>query len=1123
MQGKPVIDQKRGLYLLLPINLKRMAVLIVLCIFMEGCALPNKYRSSARSNLPRKWAFFIDNSIEKQAFLRPGSVPSFVDHIKAILVAKYDYDEDNILVFKSLQQFFKRLHTSDLGRKLQNGGSVVVYFYSGKELDFSKIYFHFASPYIYRTTDAFYPAFIATANIERILGSSVFAIFEGCGGGFETAFGSRIQEFKGLFNQRGTIELLADCGFTQGPDQFRERLVRGLDGAAAEPSGMLTGERLVKWVYSAPIQPTAKKEVFQKVEIGESYFSSRPRSSSSQQRQSFEWIPSLSQLTEKMLTSDDVETQRSAASLIQRQLNPQTRSQSTRISAADLEGLWEIVGKDDRDFQGREFLMRALTEADEPNAVARLSEFITDKYKFDVRRAATGNLALIRKPEAIGLQTKQLYNPDLAIREVAFESLKTWSDAPETARELFGQAFSLLVENEDQPYKLRLVRTLVESATKQQTPGDVFNRNILGQKLLEVLEIGPPDLRREVIFALREIKYEQAAPKLIEIFFDTDDDEIVRTAAAYSIGKVTDELKKSDLRRIDELIGKEKKPSIQAGAIYLLARFHDDKSVETLIEASQDDRTTTVRLAAIDALSNIKNAEVENALISASEDPDKQVRLMAVNALGKQEPTKPVIERLSKITENESDNLTKELARKLLEKAGGNFAESIKTISNGKASVEDKINAVESLGALVKAGVVKDKDGLMEIRDAVFTLFSESDWNLRTAAILTLEEFPDLLIKQRVGESLENDYAVTRATAVRLVARKGYQEYLDTVLNMLSQQGEQITVRIEAARALANTELAEANEVRVIGRLVNVATEESDRVLQNAAVLSAIWLLAALEKNVAATEISQELLGLIDETIATSQQFLSYYGVDRTISFLVGGRYYGKRAKILDDNNQEEMLRTAARYYRLAIESIPQIQPASTSFEPGYLLQTIRYLFYADVNVEHIPLDQEARYAFQNANFPERVDIIRSAIWLELAELYGETSRPDKAVEIYDRLLTSLSLSNLRQSIVFTTVLVQFSQEMFKAEKFRKSADTASLALASIALPHQLQNELLFEEQAKLLELIDNLMGRGVSVIQERENQAHYKRVDDNLRRFCKAKKEQPEYCPRFKTNDTAN
>ncbi len=1115
-------DQKRILSLIFSKRSRQMVVLIALCLLVQGCASLNEHRSSARSSLPHKWAFFIDNSIEKHALLRAGSVPSFVNKMQAILVDKYDYDEDNILVFKSLQQFFVRLHTSDLGPKLKNGGSVVVYFYTRKELDFSKIYLHFASPYIYRTRDAFYPAFIATANIERILGSSIFAIFDGCGGGLESAFESRIREFECLFNQRGTIELLTDCGFKQGPKQFRKRLVRGLGSAAAEPSGMLTGKKLAKWVYSDPIQTTAKKKVHQKMGIGESYFSSRPRSSSPQQRESFEWIPSLSQLTERMLTSNDVETQRSVASLIQRELNPQTRSQSTRISAADLEGLWEIVGKDDRDFQGRQILMRALTEEDEANAVDRLSEFITDKYAIDLRKVATANLALIRRPEAIELQTKQLSNPDLAIREAAFESLKTWSDAPEAVRGLFGQAFSLLAEDKDQPYKLRLVRTLVESATKQKTPGDTFNRDILGQELLEVIEIGSPDLRREVVFALREIKYEQAAPKLIEIFFDRDDEEIVRTAAAYSIGEVTKDLKKSDLRRIDELIEKEKKPSIRAGAIYLLAQFHDDKSVETLIELSQNNRTATVRLAAIDALSTIKNAKVTEALISVSEDPSVQVRLRAVNALGKQEPTKRVVERLSEIAEKESDRLTEELARKLLGKAGGNFDESIKTISNRKASVEDKINAVEYLGALVRAGVLRDNGDLVKIRDVVFTLFSESDWNLRSAAISTLEEIPDWLIKQRVGKLLEDPYAVTRATAVRLVARKSYQEYLNTVLNMLYQP-EQISVRIEAARALANPKLAEANEVRVMGRLLNAATDETDEVLQNAAVLSAVRLLVASEKNVEGLQISQELLELIDETIAASQQYLSYYGVDRTISFLVGGRYYGKRAKILDGKNQEEMLRTAVRYYRLAIESIPQIQPASSSFESGYLVKTIRYLFYADVDLEHIPIDQEARYAFQTANVLERVDIIRSAIWLELAELYGDTNRPDKAVEIYDRLLTSLSLSNLRQSIVFTRILVQFSQELFKAENFSKTADIASLALANIALPRQLQNELLFEEQAKLLDLIDNLRERGVSVIQKRENQGYYKRVDDNLRRLCKAKKEQPEYCSRFKTKNEAN
>jgi hypothetical protein len=100
---------------------------------------------------------------------------------------------------------------------------------------------------------------------------------------------------------------------------------------------------------------------------------------------------------------------------------------------------------------------------------------------------------------------------------------------------------------------------------------------------------------------------------------------------------------------------------------------------------------------------------------------------------------------------------------------------------------------------------------------------------------------------------------------------------------------------------------------------------------------------------------------------------------------------------------------------------------------------------------------------------------------------------------------------------------VQFSQELFKAENFSKTAEIASLALSNIALPRQLNNELLFEEQAKLLNLIDSLRGYSDSVILNKENQEYYKTVDDNLRRLCRAKKAQPEYCSRYKTNDAAN
>jgi HEAT repeat protein len=1096
-------NKYKGLSLLLSKRLRGIVSLMALCLLLHGCV----YRPYAEPGPPSNWAFFVDISIEERPYFSTKPVPSFVEDMKAILLEKYDYDMDKIHVFKSVEELRLDLHGKDLGLKLKTGGSVFVYFYRSIEPDFLKVYF--ALPALYDTSETFYPEFIVIAELERISKSNMFAVFDGCSEGLGSAFEARIQEFKDLFNQRGRIEILADCGFKLEPAQYRERIAHGFDNEAIEPSGVLIGEKLAKWVYTD-----------QKADIGKSFFSSRPRASSSQPRDSFEWIPSFSQLIERMLTIDEVKKQHSTASLIQRQLNLETRTQSIQIRATDLEGLWDIVGREDRDFRSREILMRTLTEADEAKAVARLSEFITDQYPIEIRVAATGNLALIRKPEALKLQIEQLSNDDLQIREAALSALKTWSHAPESAKGLFEKAFALLDEDKDHSYKLRLIRTLVEAETKQETPGAVFNRDILGQKLLEIVKNGSPDLRREVVFALRDIKYEPAATTLFGIFLDTNDEEIVRTAAAYSIGEVAEDLSKSDLRLIEEIIKGEEKASIRAGAAYLLGQFHDEESVKTLIIVSKEDPSDRVKLAAIDALSSVKNVEVTNALITASKDPNQQVRLKALNAIGKQEPTTLIIQRLTEIADSGLDKSTKELASKLLEKAGLTFTELIETIHDEKASAEEIINAVEYLGALVRTGVIKDKDDLMKIRDTVFKLFVKTDWSIRTAAISTLEAFPDSLIKQRAEQLLTDPYAVTRATAVRFVSRKGYVENLDTVLNMLSND-DQISVRIEAARALANPYFAEKNEDLVIEQLVNVSAEDPDKLLQNAAVGSAVQLLAAFEMKVTASEVSEDILALVDKTIKAFRQSVSSYSFYRTLSLLVGGRFYGKSAEASGDENQNEILQTAVSYYLLAAKSVPQIQPKDISVESGdFVLTVLSRLDYLFQAMKDVYFDRTAIYTLPGANLLECTEIIRAAILVELAELYADTNRLNEAINIYEGLIGRLSQSTLNQSIVYSKILVKFSQVLLNAREFGKTADIASLALHKMTLPHQLRSELLIDEQAQLLDLIDNLSEHNDSVIQNKESQGYYQTVEDNLRRLCQAAKVQRKYCDKLMMKD---
>jgi hypothetical protein len=272
------------------------------------------------------------------------------------------------------------------------------------------------------------------------------------------------------------------------------------------------------------------------------------------------------------------------------------------------------------------------------------------------------------------------------------------------------------------------------------------------------------------------------------------------------------------------------------------------------------------------------------------------------------------------------------------------------------------------------------------------------------------------------------------------------------------------------------------------------------------------------------SEVSKEILELVDKAINTFQHPVSPYSFYRTLSLLVGGKFYGKAAITLGDKEQQKNFQTAVRYYLSAAESVPQIQSKDISVETGDFDQTVfsqlDYFFQA---MKDVYWNRTAKYTLPSANVLECSEIIRSEILMELAELYAETNRRDEAINIYEGLVGRLSVSSLNQSIIYTQILLNLSQEQFKDEEFGKTADIASEALSKIALQHNIQNELLADEQAQLLNLIDDLSKHNDSVIRNKENQGYYQTVENNLRRLCSANKTKPQNCDRFNPKDNTN
>ena len=153
-----------------------------------------------------------------------------------------------------------------------------------------------------------------------------------------------------------------------------------------------------------------------------------------------------------------------------------------------------------------------------------------------------------------------------------------------------------------------------------------------GQLLVERLQDVdyPAEQKPEIILALGKMKYQVGVDALIAITENRDEERIWRMYAAVSLGEIGDERAIPHLRAMFA----ESDSLVKAYAASALAKF-DMGEVEGLLQQGLRDSNVRVRVAAAGALANEQARDSVHILIyKAKHDPERQVRLKAIEALG---------------------------------------------------------------------------------------------------------------------------------------------------------------------------------------------------------------------------------------------------------------------------------------------------------------------------------------------------------------------------------------------------------------------------------------------------------------------------------------------------------
>jgi HEAT repeat protein len=263
-------------------------------------------------------------------------------------------------------------------------------------------------------------------------------------------------------------------------------------------------------------------------------------------------------------------------------------------------------------------VIKSITESGEQSLNEELTVLFDESLNFEVRKAVLDYFSEQKIRDAEGTAKALLAEEDLQDSRVIVACIRYLAaiDAPGLETRLIG-----FVDNRDSQIAETAITGLGEVG------GDAA-----GQLLVQRLEDDdyPAERKPEIILALGSIKYIGAVDPLIAIVDNRDEERIWRMYAAASLGEIGDSRAIPHLRALFS----ESDSLIKAYAASALANFNMGE-VEGLLQQGLRDSNVRVRVAAAKGLANEQARNSVDILIyKAKNDPERQVRLQAIEALG---------------------------------------------------------------------------------------------------------------------------------------------------------------------------------------------------------------------------------------------------------------------------------------------------------------------------------------------------------------------------------------------------------------------------------------------------------------------------------------------------------
>ncbi len=283
--------------------------------------------------------------------------------------------------------------------------------------------------------------------------------------------------------------------------------------------------------------------------------------------------------------------------------------------------------------------VKALDRIDDSRAVPGLINALKDRDS-RVRRAAMAALKDVNDPRIIKMLAIMLKSHDTKKREQAITALGKQDDP---------KAIELLIRaSKDSKYSVR-VKAIKALANK---PGTQLN-----QVFLDALNDSNYQVKQAAISAIGKRKDARFVKPLVALLNSSNSK--LRSSAAYALKGLVKFCSETELLTLV----KSDHRSLKLATLSALGQYDSPEAIESLAEAATD-KSSTVRLKAVEALVKIEDERTVRPLIVALKDSYYKIRDTAIKGLGRRQETAAIPALFDLLEAQKSEKKTSRYSRK---------------------------------------------------------------------------------------------------------------------------------------------------------------------------------------------------------------------------------------------------------------------------------------------------------------------------------------------------------------------------------------------------------------------------------------------------------------------------